>query len=233
MNTHFQKEIEKLKKKILTQCAIVEENLSAAVNSVFERDDEAARRVIERDRLIDHNEIEVEEECLKLLALYQPVAGDLRYVVACLKVNNDIERIGDLCCNIAERALALCSHEFPARDTISFDEITAKTQKMLNDALDSLFKTDTRIALDVIRRDDEVDDLNRQIHDRVMELVKLDPDHALIFVSQLSVSKQLERIADYATNICEDVIYMATGNIVRHAGPDADAKIESEPESEL
>jgi len=226
MNSHFQKEIDKLKKKILTQCTIVEENLSAAVNAVLDRDEVGANRVIERDRVIDQNEIEIEEECLKLLALYQPVAGDLRYVVACLKVNNDIERIGDLCCNIAERALVLSTHEFPARDTISFDEITERTQKMLNDALDSLFKIDTRLALEVIRRDDEVDELNRRIHDQVVELIKLDPGHAIIFVNQLSVSKQLERIADYATNICEDVIYMATGNIVRHAGSEADISVE-------
>lgn len=227
MNSHFQKEIEKLKKKILTQCAIVEENLSTAVSAVFERDEEAARTVIANDNIIDHNEIEIEEECLKLLALYQPVAGDLRYVVACLKVNNDIERIGDLCCNIAERALALCEHDETTAGAINFDAITDKTQKMLNDALDALFKIDTRIALEVIRRDDEVDDLNRAIHDQVMALTMRDPAHAAIFVSQLSVSKQLERIADYATNICEDVIYMATGNIVRHAGPECEPPLES------
>lgn len=220
MNTHFQKEIEKLKKQILIQCAIVEENLSTAVTSVIERNEEAALQVINNDSVIDHNEIEIEEECLKLLALYQPVAGDLRYVVACLKVNNDIERIGDLCCNIAERALDICGHPIPKFAGIDFDQITEKTQKMLNDALDALFKSETLTALGVIRRDDEVDDLNRANHELIMKLVVDDPDNAFAYTSQLSVSKQLERIADYATNICEDVIYMATGNIIRHTGQD-------------
>lgn len=227
MNSHFQKEIDKLKKKILIQCAIVEENLSTAVTAVMERDDEAANQVINNDSVIDHNEIEIEEECLKLLALYQPVAGDLRYVVACLKVNNDIERIGDLCCNIAERALDICEHPIPNdKIGIDFEAITEKTQKMLNDALDSLFKTETLTALEVIRRDDEVDDLNRANHDLIMQKIADDPAHAFTYVSQLSVSKQLERIADYATNICEDVIYMVTGNIVRHTGQDHPPKTE-------
>lgn len=220
MNTHFKKEIDRLKKKILTQCAIVEENLSRAIYAVSERNSDAAQEVIDNDSLIDQNEIEIEEECLKLLALYQPVATDLRYVVVCLKVNNDLERIGDLSCNIAERALTLARREekFPNSSMLDFSVMIEKTQKMLNHALDSLVKNDTFLAIDVIRRDDEIDEMNSQNHDQIRDLIVKDPANAEIYITQLSVSKQLERIADIATNISEDVMYMATGNIIRHAG---------------
>lgn len=219
MNTHFQKEIDNLKKKILRQCAIVEENLSKAVLAVSDHDEKAAQSVLDQDPVIDQNEIEIEEECLKLLALYQPVATDLRYVVVCLKVNNDLERIGDLSCNIAERVATMKQGEeqLPARGSIDFDEMITGTQKMLKDALDSLIRTDSLLALDVIKRDDVIDRLNAAMHDKVNALIQSDPVNVAVYITQLSVSKQLERIADIATNICEDVIYMATGNIVRHA----------------
>lgn len=220
MNTHFKKELEKLKKKILTQCALVEENLSRAIFAVSERNADAAREVIDNDSLIDQSEIEIEEECLKLLALYQPVATDLRYVIVCLKVNNDLERIGDLSCNISERALTLAKREedYPDAAMLDFSVMIEKTQKMLNHALDSLVKNDTLLAIDVIKRDDEIDDMNSLNHDKIRDYIMKDPANAEIYITQLSVSKQLERIADIATNISEDVMYMATGNIVRHAG---------------
>ncbi len=220
MNSHFKKEIDRLKKKILTQCAVVEENLSRAVVAMSENDVDAAKEVINNDVVIDQNEIEIEEECLKLLALYQPVATDLRYVIVCLKVNNDLERIGDLSCNIAECAMALTKTENLDLDLngLDFTKMMEITQKMLNHALDSLVRNDTLLALNVIKRDDEVDKLNSSNHDKVSELIQKKPEQTPFYIYQLSVSKQLERIADIATNICEDVMYMATGNIVRHAG---------------
>ncbi len=220
MNSHFEKEIDRLKKKILTQCAVVEENLSRAVVAVSENDTDAAKEVINNDVVIDQNEIEIEEECLKLLALYQPVATDLRYVIVCLKVNNDLERIGDLSCNIAKCALKLAKNEELDLELngLDFSKMMETTQKMLNHALDSLVRSDTLLALNVIKRDDEVDKMNSQNHDKISELIQKKPEYASFYIYQLSVSRQLERIADVATNISEDVMYMATGNIVRHAG---------------
>ncbi|MDD3118993.1 MAG: phosphate signaling complex protein PhoU [Victivallales bacterium] len=218
MNMHFQKEIENLKKKILTQCAFVEENLALAVASFAAQDRGKARKVIADDKVIDQREIDIEEECLKLLALYQPVAADLRYIVICLKVNNDLERIGDLSCNIAERTLNLVerAEELAWHQQLDFEEMTTKTQLMMKSTLDSLVRNDAMLALEVIGRDDEIDRLNSDFHDRITELIRRDPEHTEMYIPQLSVSKQLERIADISTNICEDVIYMVTGNIVRH-----------------
>ena len=222
MNTHFQKEIENLKKKMLTQCAFVEENLATAVESFTEQDRKKAKKVIDDDEIIDQREIDIEEECLKLLALYQPVAADLRYIVICLKVNNDLERIGDLSCNIAERAINIAerAEELAWHQQLDFEVMTTKTQLMLKSTLDSLVRNDSMLAMEVIGKDDEIDQLNRDFHRQIIALIRKDPEHTEMYIPQLSVSKQLERIADITTNICEDVIYMATGNIVRHAGLD-------------
>ncbi len=220
MNMHFQKEIENLKKKILTQCAFVEENLATAVESFTEQDTDKAYKVIADDEIIDQREIEIEEECLKLLALYQPVAADLRYIVICLKVNNDLERIGDLSCNIAERTITFAerAEALSWHHQLDFEEMSSKTQLMLKNTLDSLIGNNAMLALEVIGKDDEIDQLNRDFHQRIIELISKDPEHAEMYIPQLSLSKQLERIADITTNICEDVVYMVTGNIVRHTG---------------
>jgi phosphate transport system protein len=212
---HFHREVEALKKKILSLSAIVEEDVQHAVKSVVERDASIAQRVIDDDYEIDHNEVEVEEDCLKILALHQPVAIDLRFIIAVLKINNDLERIGDLAVNIAERALAMASQ--PRLDSgIDFGPMAAKVQSMLRRSLDSLVNMDCDLAREVIRKDDEVDALNREIFMRVHEGIRKNPDRVEMMISLLSVSRNLERIADYATNIAEDVIYMSEGEIVRH-----------------
>lgn len=215
MSQHLQTEIAKLKKKILVLCAMVEESFQKAVKSVGTRNTELARRVIEADAGIDEMEVEVEEECLKILALHQPVAIDLRYVIAVLKVNNDLERIGDLAVNIAEQACALAEQE-PVGMPFDFIGMAEKTQAMLRTSLDALINLDAGLARKVLGSDDEVDAINRQMYVQVQEGIRKETDRTPALLRLLSVSRQLERIADYATNIAEDVIYLIEGRIIRH-----------------
>jgi phosphate transport system protein len=215
MTKHFQNELERLKKKLLTLSAIVEESVEKAVRSISNRDVQLAREVIENDRSIDLLEVEVEEECLKILALHQPVAVDLRFVVAVLKINNDLERIGDLAVNIAERS-AYLGQKKPIEMPFDFATMEKKTRRMLEKAIDSLIQVDLEIAREVGAADDEIDAINREMYDQVAKGIRDFPDQTDRLIHCLSISRHLERIADYATNIAEDVIYMIEGQIVRH-----------------
>jgi phosphate transport system protein len=225
MTKYMQREIDKLKKKILSLCGVVEDSVRLAVQSVMERDMRLAQRVIDMDNEIDSMEVDVEEECLKILALYQPVATDLRVVVAVLKMNNDLERIGDLAVNIAERTLFLAT-EAPLETPLNFNAMCEQSQAMLRQSLDSLMKTDAGLAHSVILSDDEVDEMNRAMYLLIMNGIKRQPERLASYISLLSVSRHLERIADYATNIAEDVVYMMDGEIIRHK-PDAYTSAES------
>lgn len=216
MMIHLHKEIEKLKKRLLTLCAVVEDNLRQSVRAVTERDDPLAEQVIRRDLEIDQAEIDVEEECLKILALYQPVAIDLRFLVAVLKMNNDLERIGDLAVNIAQRALLL-NKMMKIEVPFDLDGLAEKTQAMFRQSLDSLVNLDAGLARRVCAMDDEVDAINRQMYDGVKAMIRQQPEHLDALIALLSVSRYLERIADHATNIAEDVLYTVRGHIVRHA----------------
>ena len=215
MSVHLQREIERLKKNLLSLCAIVEDQVQMAVRALLDRDVEAALAVEERDADIDHREVEVEEECLKTLALHQPVAVDLRFIIAALKINNDLERIGDLAVNIARKAASFAGE--PPMD-IPFDiaGMWEKTQAMLRDSLDAMVNTDATLAAKVCARDDEVDEIKRQIRVAVEERMQHQPQEVRALLRLLAVSRNLERIADCATNIAEDVIYMAEGRIIRH-----------------
>jgi len=209
------REVGKLKKHILSLSAMVEDRVQRAVESFSTRDDKLAACIIDEDNDVDQMEVDIEEECLKLLALYQPVAIDLRFVIAVLKINNDLERIGDEAVNIAERALYLAQHE-PVGIHFDFTEMTAKTQVMLRHSLDSLVSLDPALAREVGASDDEVDDLNRLIYLQVQQAMSQHPEKVEQLIHYLSISRHLERIADYATNIAEDVVYMIEGEIVRH-----------------
>lgn len=217
MPKHLQRDVERLKKMFLSLSAMVEEQLRRAVISVSERNTDLAETVIETDQSIDRMEIDVEEECLKILALHQPVANDLRYIVAILKINGDLERIGDLAVNIAERTLLLARHE---RIDVPYDfsGMAAKVQNMLKRCLDGLVNLDPQLCRTVLTDDDEVDNMNREMYDQVEEeiLAHTTPDHLDSCINLLSVSRNLERIADHATNIAEDVIYLVEGDIIRH-----------------
>jgi phosphate transport system protein len=215
MPKHLQNEITKLKKQLLSLSSAVEGSLEKAIRSVGERDEQLAREVIENDHIIDIAEVEVEEECLKIMALHQPVAVDLRFLVAVLKINNDLERIADISVNIAERSIYLCQEE-PIKMPFDFDEMTKKTRSMLTRALDSLIQQDSKIAHQVCVDDDEVDAINRKMYDQVYGEIRKTPHLVEPLIHCLTISRHLERIADYATNISEDVIYMVEGTIIRH-----------------
>jgi phosphate transport system protein len=215
MSVQLQSEIDVLKKTLLTLCATVEEQVEKAVRALLERDAKLAEEVEHGDQEIDEQEVQVEEECLRLLVLYQPVAGDLRLVIAALKINNDLERIGDLAVNIAHKATALAQEE---ELEIPFDLPTmwSKTRAMLRDSLDAMVHADPKLAKDVCERDDEVDRIKREARTKIEELIHQDPDSAHRLLRLLAASRNLERIADCATNIAEDVIYMVNGRIIRH-----------------
>lgn len=219
MKTHLEREIDNLKSIIVELGRFVENQVRLSMTALVENDLEAAEAVVQGDDEVDSREVDLEEECLKILALHQPVASDLRFVVAVLKMNNDLERIGDLAVNIAVRAKRL--DELGYRDVPdSFIDISRKTKLMLRQALLSLVETDTQIALDVLQADDAVDALLREIYDNTIKVVKTDPEHAEELIILLAIAKRLERVADLASNIAEDVIYMMNGNIVRHGNTD-------------
>jgi phosphate transport system protein len=215
MALHLQREVEGLKKKLLSLSTLVEENVGQAVRAVADKNEKTAQGVISSDRVIDLLEIGVEEECLKILALHQPVAVDLRFIIAVLKMNNDFERIGDLSVNIAERALALCKR--PAIDlTRKLDVMVEKVRIMLKKSLDSLVTMDAALARHVCASDDAVDALYRETYDDVKKGILQNAEQLDDLLQLLSISRHLERIADHATNIAEDVIYMIEGEIFRH-----------------
>jgi phosphate transport system protein len=215
MAAHLKKEIGNLKKELLTLCGMVEDSFWQAVKSIRNRDVRLAEKVVDSDIEIDQMEVKVEEECLKILALHQPVAIDLRFIITALKINSDLERIGDLAVNIAERSQFLSTRK-PIDMPFDFEVMAEKTQAMVKKSLDALVNIDCDLASEVCEADDEIDAINRQMYDQVKNQVKQAPENIEVLIHLLSVSRHLERIADHATNIAEDVIYMVKGEIVRH-----------------
>lgn len=215
MPIHLHREIERLKKLILSLSATVEQDLRKAVKAVAERDSSLVKQVVEKDLEIDQAEIDVEEECLKILALYQPVAVDLRYIVAVLKLNNDLERIGDLAVNIAERADFINS-KIKIDIPFDFTGMAEKAEAMLRGSLDALIHMDAKLARHVCELDDEVDAINRRMYDQIEDMIRAHTDQVDVLIAMLSVSRYLERVGDHATNIAEDVLYMVEGHIIRH-----------------
>jgi len=215
MSVHLHREIEKLKKQLLSLCALVEEQVDTAARALVDRDADAARAVEERDAEVDRREVELEEECLKILALYQPVASDLRLVVAVLKINSDLERIGDLAVKIARRTAALAPE---ASMAMPFDlpAMCEKSRSMLRDSIDALVNCDSVLAQNICLRDDEVDSMKREIRRKAEQIIRAQPEQVSSLLGFLAVARNLERIADHATNIAEDVIYLIEGKVVRH-----------------
>ncbi len=219
MSKHISREISSLKKEILALGAAVEEILYKAVKSLEQRDGNMAGEVMQEDAVIDLMEVEIEEDCLKVLALHQPVAIDLRLIIAILKINNDLERVGDLAVNIAERSAFLATKE-KVEIPPEFMKMSEISRDMLKKSLDALVTEDTALAHKVCVMDDAVDALNRDMYMLIQDEIKKDPSRMECLIHLLSVSRHLERIADLATNVAEDVIYMIEGEIVRHKAED-------------
>ncbi len=219
MTRHIERQIDHLKQKIQFVGTLVEEAISKAITALINRDTALAQRVIESDAEIDRMEVEVEEECLKILALYQPVAADLRFVVSALKMNNDLERMGDLAKNIAKRVGQLARGQQIELPT-EIRPMAIKAQEMVMQSLEAVVNADTTLARHVREQDDEVDLARQTIHEKVLRGIKESPENVEELLRINSVSKHLERLADMATNIAEDVIYMVEGDIVRHRSAD-------------
>jgi phosphate transport system protein len=227
MSIVFDKELAQLKKMILSEGTMVEESISRAIRALRERDEVLARVVIDADQRIDDMEIQVEEECLKILALYHPVANDLRFVVAALKINNDLERMGGLAKNIARRVVYLATHE--KIDTgIDYSKMASLSQSMVKCAIDALVNRDAQLARQVCREDDALDGMREKANQRISTLLSENPDHVKSLLEYLAVARHLERLGDMAVSMAQDVIYLAEGEIVRHGGLNTTPTVESE-----
>jgi phosphate transport system protein len=217
MRVRLQRDIERLNKTVISLGTLVEERFRLAVKAIECRDPELARKVIEGDFEIDQREVDLEEDCLKILALHQPVADHLRYIIAVLKLNNDLERIGDLAVNIAERAEAV-AQAGATQNPFDYCVMVERTGEMLSNSLDALVNRDLNLALQVCAADDDVDVIKTAIQNQFAEEIRKDRNDVDSLISFYLVSRHLERIADHATNIAEDIIYMITGEIHRHRG---------------
>lgn len=215
MSAHLQRAIDGLMKQLIGLSAKVEESVKRAVLSLDQGDAELARKVIKEDEVIDRREIDIEEECLKIFALHQPVAIDLRYLVAVLKINNDLERIGDLALNIAGHTLDILEKPLLEKP-VDLRDIYNRVRSMLKGSLDAVVNLDADAAEEVLRADDEVDRMHYQLSAEVLEAIKNNPGKADTLVQYIHIIRHLERIADHATNIAEDLIYLIKGEIIRH-----------------
>jgi phosphate transport system protein len=215
MSKHLERDLDNLQRDILTQAASVEEAIHKAIRALQARNAALAQQVIDGDAEIDEEENHVEEECLKILALHQPVAVDLRRIAAAMMINVDLERMADLAEDIAERAVYLSRLPFfPIPERLQ--RMTDLTTLMVRQSLDAFVNMDARLARSVCRLDDEVDRYNNEIIDELIHVMQKSPEMVEPGLSMFSAVRHLERIADHATNIAEDVIYLVEGEIVRH-----------------
>jgi phosphate transport system protein len=222
MTKHLQRDLESLHQEILTLSATVEEMIDKAAMALSERRPDLAAEVIELDNVVDNSEVHIEEECLKILALHQPVAIDLRRIATVFKVNNDLERIADLAVNVAERAKALDEYPtYPIPAKLSRMATTAS--QMVRGSLDAFVNLDVSSARRLIALDETVDELNVEIIRDLQSLMQQDPNLVPPALYCFSATRHIERMADHATNIAEDVVYLAEGDIVRHKKPGAAA----------
>ena len=218
--TQFQKELEELKQNLLKMAALVEETIHDAVQSLVKRDTELAQKTFEREKQINDFEILIDELCLRLLALRQPMAGDLRFITSAMKIVTDLERMGDQAVNIAERAMSL-NQDPQLKPYIDLPRMAEITESMVKDVLDAFVNRDSKLARSVCERDDLVDGLNDQVFRELLTYMISDQKTITRAVHLIIVGRCLERIADHATNIAEDVIFMVSALVIKHH---ADAK---------
>jgi phosphate transport system protein len=215
MQRHFHEELEALKQTLLAMGALVEDQIRRVMRALVERDDVAARAVIERDREVNAYDIEVDEKCVELLALHQPTAGDLRFITTAMKIVTDLERIGDQAVNIAQRVLDL-NQEAQIKPYIDLPRMAERAQAMVKQSLDAFVARDTDLARRVCAADDEVDALKEQIFRELLTFMMEDAKTIPRAIRLILISRFLERVADHATNIAEMVIFMVESRMVRH-----------------
>jgi phosphate transport system protein len=218
---HFQEELDVLKARLLEMGGLAEQRVRRAVQGLAEREHELIESVLIGDEPINALQLEIDDRCLKLLALHQPMATDLRAVMAAVKINTDLERVGDLAVNIAEAAKRYAMHP-PVKKLIDIPKMADIAQAMLRDALDSYVKRDTALARQVLHQDDSLDALKTQIFRELLSFMLKDPSTIEAALDLILVSRHLERIGDHATNVAEDVIFMVSARDVRHNAPEPD-----------
>ena len=216
MSVHMQREMNVINQSLLSLAGMVEQQVSRAVRALNSRDADLATLVRSADATIDQREIEVEEECLKALALYQPVAGELRQVVATLKITNDLERIGDLAVNIAKKAV-YCALSTPIENQPDLSSMTELALRQLRESLEALVQMDVSLAEKVRARDTELNQMKKELRQTLETRMQQHPGLIPMLLTLLGAVRNLERIGDHATNIAEDVIYLVGGHIVRHS----------------
>jgi len=215
MQRHFHEELEGLKQTLLAMGGLVEDQIRRAMRALLERDDVIAQEVIDRDRQVNTYDVEVDEQCVNLLALHQPAAGDLRFITTTMKIVTDLERIGDQAVNIAQRALEL-NREPQLKPYIDLPRMADRAQRMVKESLDAFVAGDTALARQVCGEDAEVDALKEQIFRELLTFMMEDPRTVSRAIRVILISRFLERVADHATNIAEMVIYLVEGKMVRH-----------------
>ncbi len=216
----FDEELQRLKEKLLRMGSLVEDAIRDSIVALVERDNALAQKVIDNDRLVNTLDVEIDEESIRLIARRQPMATDLRFITMAMKITTDMERMGDLAVNIAERALEL-NEEPILKPYIDIPKMREIAQGMIRDALNAFVKKDRKLATEVIMRDDEVDDLKHEVLKELAFFMAQDPTTVSRAMKISFVAQYLERIADHATNIAEMVIYLVEGKIIRHTLPPA------------
>ncbi len=215
MQRHSHEELEGLKQTLLAMGALVEDQIRRALQALVERDDAMARDVIERDHQVNAYDVEIDEKCVEMLALYQPTAGDLRFITTTMKIVTDLERIGDQAVNIAQRSLEL-NQEPQLKPYIDLPRMAEKARRMVKESLDAFVARDTDLARQVCAKDDEVDGIKEQIFRELLTYMMSDAKTIPRAIRLVLISRFLERVADHATNIAEMVIYMVESKMVRH-----------------
>jgi len=212
---HFVEELEELKAKLLEQASLVETQIYSSITAVVEKDESLTRDVLKIETRINQIEIDIDDAAVSLLALQQPMAADLRFIISAIKINNDLERMGDLAVHISQRAVSLLS-EPVVRPMIDIPHIAALVQSMVRKALDSFVMRDADLARSVLASDDAVDSLRNASFHELISFMEQDPRNIRQSIDLLSIVRNLERIADHATNIAEDVLFLTKGIDVRH-----------------
>jgi phosphate transport system protein len=215
---HFQEELDRLQQRLLEMGGLVEERLRLAVDALIRRDADTIPGLIDGDRAVNALHVEIDEMAFKLLALHQPMASDLRAIVAAIKINTDLERVGDLAVNIAEAAERYLRHP-PVKPLIDIPRMAGLAQQMLRDAIEAFVRRDTQLAQSVLDRDDELDALKMQVFRELLTYMLQDAATIEPSLDLILVSRHLERVGDHATNVAEDVIFIVSARDVRHHGP--------------
>lgn len=216
MTRYFEQHILELKSKLIKMGSLAEDSINRSIQAVLNKDYELAQTIIDEDRRINEMEIEIDQAIIDVLALQQPVASDLRLILAASKINNELERIGDHGVNLAESALALRDKNLPESSLDDVKRMCQLTKRMVGDALDGFIHGDANLGEAVLLMDDSVDNLNRKITKELMELMKNNPEDIEQSLEMIRVSRNLERVADLATNIAEEVVFIAKARVVKH-----------------